>query len=307
MLFKICRVAALSLLNQIKIVNMKNSIICFLICVVAFSSCNQAELEQLKEENHQLRAEIEQREQDISGMIKVFNEIEDNLSNVRTREERILKYSRNAEGSTDKIDDIQGEIIAIDELMKKNRENLSLLGERLKTTTGEKHQLEKMMANLHSVVNSKDREIVELVRSMEDLNLQIEDLYGSITDLKVEKAKQEFTIDMQEKALNRGYYLIASTKKLREMGVIERSGGILGIGRVSKLADDLDLAMFTMVDIREENNFSVDAHKVELLSSHPGDSYILRKSEDDKRFLSLEITRPADFWKTTRTLVIAMD
>lgn len=286
---------------------MKNSIICLLVCVVVFSSCNRAELEKLREENHQLRAEIEQREQDISGMIKVFNEIEDNLSNVRTREERILKYSRNAEGSADKIDDIQSEIIAIDELMKKNRENLSLLSERLKTTTGEKHQFEKMMANLHSVVNSKDREIVELVRSMEDLNLQIEDLYGSITDLKVEKAKQEFTIDMQEKALNRGYYLIASTNDLREMGVVERSGGILGIGRVNKLADDLDLAMFTQLDIREVNNFSIDARKVDLLSSHPGDSYILRKSEDDKRFVSLEITRPADFWKTTRTLVIAMD
>jgi chromosome segregation ATPase len=286
---------------------MKNSIICFLVCIVVFSSCNRAELEKLREENHQLRAEIEQREQDISGMIRVFNEIEDNLSNVRTREERILKYSRNAEGSTDKIDDIQNEIIAIDELMKKNRENLNLLSERLKTTTGEKQQLEKMMANLHSVVNSKDREILELVRSMEDLNLQIEDLYGSITDLKVEKAKQEFTIDMQEKALNRGYYLVASTNDLREMGVVERSGGILGIGRVSKLADNLDLALFTQLDIQEDNKFSLDARKVDLLSSHPGDSYILRKSEDGKRFLSLEITRPADFWKTTRTLVIAMD
>jgi chromosome segregation ATPase len=286
---------------------MKNSIICFLVCMVVFSSCNRAELEKLREENHQLRAEIEQREQDISGMIRVFNEIEDNLSNVRTREERILKYSRNAEGSTDKIDDIQNEIIAIDELMKKNRENLNLLSERLKTTTGEKQQLEKMMANLHSVVNSKDREILELVRSMEDLNLQIEDLYGSITDLKVEKAKQEFTIDMQEKALNRGYYLVASTNDLREMGVVERSGGILGIGRVSKLADNLDLALFTQLDIQEDNKFSLDARKVDLLSSHPGDSYILRKSEDGKRFLSLEITRPADFWKTTRTLVIAMD
>lgn len=281
--------------------------ICFLFFAVVFSSCNQAELEKLKEENHQLRAEIEQRDQDISGMIEVFNNVEDNLSNIRAREEKILKYSRNVEGSSGKIDDIQREIIAIDDLMKKNRENLNLLSERLKTTTGEKHQLEKMMANLHSVVNSKDREILELVRSMEDLNLQIDDLYSSITDLKVEKAKQEFTIDMQEKALNRGYYLIAPTKELREMGVVERSGGILGIGRVNKLADDLDLAVFTMVDIHEENNFSIDARKVELLSSHPGDSYILRKSEDDKRFLSLEITRPEDFWKTTRTLVIAMD
>lgn len=284
---------------------MKNPMICFFLFVVVLSSCNQTELERLKEENHQLRAEIEQRDQDISGMIEVFNNVEDNLSNIRAREERILKYSRNAEGSSGKIDDIQREIIAIDELMKKNRENLNLLSERLKTTTGEKQQLEKMMANLHSVVNSKDREILELVRSMEDLNLQIDDLYSSITDLKVEKAKQDFTIDMQEKALNRGYYLIAPTKKLREMGVVERSGGILGIGSVNKLADDLDLAVFTMVDIREENDFTIDARKVELLSSHPGDSYILRKSEDDKRFLSLEITRPADFWKTTRTLVIA--
>jgi chromosome segregation ATPase len=286
---------------------MKKLTIYFFMFIAALTSCNQAEIERLNKENETLKAEITQREQDINSMIDVFNNVEENLSRVRTSEERILRYAENVESGSDKIHDIQQEIIAIDELMKKNRENLSLLSERLKTTTGEKNQLERMIANLHSVVDSKDREIVELFKSMQDLNLQIDDLYESLTNLKVEKARQEFTIGMQEKALNRGFCLIASTKELREKGIIERSGGFLGLGKVDKLSDELDLSLFDAIDIREVEIFSVDARKIDVLSSHPGDSYIIRKSDDGKKVVSFEITRQADFWKTTRTLVIATD
>jgi chromosome segregation ATPase len=286
---------------------MKKLMIAVLFVAVGITSCNRAEVERLSDENRQLKAEIEQYESDINSLIAVFNDIEDNLTKVRAREERIVRFTESAEGRTDQIGDIQDEIKAIDELMQKNRENLNLLGERLKTTTGEKRQLERMISNLHSVVDSKDREIMELLSSMQDMNIQIDELYSSITDLKVEKARQEFTIEMQEKALNRGFFLIATIKELREMGVINRSGGVLGIGRVDRLADDLDLSLFTAIDIRELEGIPLDARKVELFSAHPGDSYIFRKTDDGKRYTRFDITQPAHFWQTTRTLVIAAD
>ncbi len=286
---------------------MKKLMIVMLLMAVGITSCNRAEVERLTEENRQLKAGIAQYDSDINSLIAVFNDIEENLTKVRAREERIVRFTESAEGRTDQVGDIQEEIKAIDELMQKNRENLELLGQRLKTTSGEKRQLERMISNLHSVVDSKDREIMELLSGMQDMNIQIDELYSSITDLKVEKARQEFTIEMQEKALNRGFFLIATTRELREMGVISRSGGVLGIGRVDRLADELDLSLFTAIDIREIEGFPLDARKVELFSAHPGDSYIFRKTDDGKRYMRFDITRPADFWQTSRTLVIAAD
>lgn len=286
---------------------MKKIAVALLLMTFVVSSCQRKEVDRLKQENEKLQLTVQQREDDINSMISILNEIEENLTNVRAREERLLKISSTTENKTNKVDDIKQEIMAIDELMRKNRENLELLSQRLKTTTGENQQLEKMIANLNSVVESKDLEIQTLLADMEDMNLQINDLYSTVTDLKVDQAEKEITIDQQDKALHRGYYLIGLRKEMREQGILIRSGGFLGLGKVDKLADNLDPSQFTMIDIRENTVFPIDAEKINLLTVHPSDSYLIRNSEDGKRVTSFEITRVEDFWKASRFLVLSLD
>lgn len=278
-----------------------------LLIVVVFSSCNRKEVAQLKQENEKLQITLQQREDDINSMIAILNEIEENLSNVRSREDRLLQISSTPESRTNQVDDIKEEIMAIDELMKKNRENLALLSQRLKTTTGENQQLEKMISNLNTLVESKDSEIQTLIANMEDLNLQINDLYGTVSELQVDKAEKEITIDQQDKELHRGYFLIGMKKELREQGILIRTGGFLGIGKVDQLSDNLDPTQFTRIDVRENTNFPIDAKKISLLTVHPSDSYIIRSSEDGKRVVGFEITRVEEFWKASRYLVISLD
>ena len=287
--------------------NMKKSIFILALILTFFTSCNRKEVERLKQENQSLQNLINQKENEINSIILLLNEIEENLTGIRIREERIMKASSGIETNNNQIENIKSDVMAIDDLMKKNRENLELLSQRLKATTGEKQQLEKMINNLNSQVDRKDKEIQKLVADLYDKNLQIHELYSSITQLETEKAEIEEVIDQQDKELHRAYWIIGNSKELKKSGIIVSSGGFLGIGKSNKLADQLDPFDFNIIDIREQNIFPIEAEKAKLISLHPSDSYIMRKSDDGKKVISFEITRVEEFWKNSKFMVLSLD
>jgi Txe/YoeB family toxin of Txe-Axe toxin-antitoxin module len=270
------------------------------------SSCHNKELEILKKENRQLKNELLQRENDINQFIQVFNDVEDNLAEIRNRENLIVKNSASSE-NTDMVANVKDDIRAIDQLMKQNKERLSSLAERLKSSTGENNQLQRMISNFELMMKNKDREIVDLIEKLENLNYEVQDLYSSVTNLQLANIEKEQTIDRQTREMNKAWYIIASAKQLKSLGIIEKKGGFLGLGKVNTLSGDIDVSNFKEIDLREITVFSLDAKKVSLLSSHPDDAWLIRKDENEKRIVSFEITRPEVFWNTSRSMVLVVD
>jgi Txe/YoeB family toxin of Txe-Axe toxin-antitoxin module len=270
------------------------------------SSCHNKELEILKKENRQLKNELLQRENDINQFIQVFNDVEDNLAEIRNRENLIVKNSASSE-NTDMVANVKDDIRAIDQLMKQNKERLSSLAERLKSSTGENNQLQRMISNFELMMKNKDREIVDLIEKLENLNYDVQDLYSSVTNLQLANIEKEQTIDRQTREMNKAWYIIASAKQLKSLGIIEKKGGFLGLGKVNTLSGDIDVSNFKEIDLREITVFSLDAKKVSLLSSHPDDAWLIRKDENEKRIVSFEITRPEVFWNTSRSMVLVVD
>lgn len=285
---------------------MKNPIPVFFLLLLIMVSCNQAEVEQLKTQNEQLKKELQQREEDINNFMQVFNDIEENLAQVRMKEKLIVKNSAASENG-DRVEAVKSDIRAIDGLMQKNRENLKNLSNKLKSAKGENSELHRMIDNLQVMIKDKDREIMELVGQLDDLNIEVQDLYSSISDLKLENLEQSRKIDQQQNEMNTAWYIIGSEKELKEKDVVVKKGGILGIGRVKKLKQGFDEDQFTKIDIREKTVFPIDGKKVTLVTTHPADSYLMRKSEDGKRYISFEITRPEEFWKHSDYMVLAVD
>ena len=285
---------------------MKN-IFCYLIILLMIvSSCNNAELEQLKKENEELKIVAQQRETEIGNFMQVFNEIEENLSQIRMKEQLIVRRSNSLETGKNKIDAVKNDISAIDELMKKNRKNINNLSEKLKSSRHENKELEKMVMNFQKIINEKDSEIVTLVSKLDELNFEVEGLYTSVADLKKENIEKKQIIKTQEKELHKAFYITGTEKELKEKGIITKAGGFIGIGRVKKLNQDFDKKLFTEIDIREKKIFPVDTKKIKLLMPHPSDSYIIRKN-DKKIYFSFEITRPEEFWKASKYMVLVTD
>lgn len=108
-------------------------------------------------------------------------------------------------------------------------------------------------------------------------------------------------IEWQTLKLNEAYYAIGNAKELKDVGLIERSGGVLGVGRTSTIKEDFNSEYFTEIDIREFNYIPLMVKSAEVLSVHPEGSFHIsgRKTAD-----TLFIDNKADFWKAARYLVI---
>lgn len=285
---------------------MRNLIPVLIFMLMIFVSCDNAENQQLKQENESLKKELDRREEEISNFMQVFNEIEENLAQVRIKEKLIVKNSSAMEKG-DRVASVKSDIRAIDNLMQKNRENLQNLSNKLKNSKGENNQLKRLINNFEVMIKDKDREIMQLVGQLEELNFEVQDLYSSISDLKLENLEQSRMLDLQEKELNTAWYIIGSKKDLKEKGVITNEGGIIGIGAVKTLSEDFDEGFFTEIDIRKKTEFPIDGKKVSLVTNHPADSYLMRMGSDDKRYVSFEITRPDEFWKNSKYMVLVVD
>jgi DNA repair exonuclease SbcCD ATPase subunit len=285
---------------------MKNLFFSIIALSVILMSCNQAEVEQLKQENESLKTELEQRNQDINNFMEVFNDIEENLAQVRAKEQLIVKQAGSSETGFDRVEAVKSDIRAIDQLMKQNKENLKNLSGKLKDSKTENKEIKRMLDNLEKMIVSKDMEILSLVNDLESLNFEVQELYTSVADLRAENIKQGRVIDLQEAQLSAAYYIIGTEKDLKENGVITKQGGFIGIGRVEKMIEDVNDEIFTKIDIRKQTIFPIDAKKVTLVTTHPPDSYIIRKNEDTKRYYSFEVTKPEEFWKTSKYLVISV-
>jgi septal ring factor EnvC (AmiA/AmiB activator) len=287
---------------------MKKLIFILVLSAIFMASCNthKKELEQLKQENEVLKKNLALRDQDISSFMQVFNEIGDNIAQIKAREQLIAKQTSNIEAGQDKVAVVKDDLMAIDELMRKNRENIQNLSAKLKSSRFENKELLKMVANLERTISDKDIEIVGLVKELETLNYEVKDLYSSVSKLESENVEKGSIINNQDKALNQAFYLIGTEKDLKEKEVITKKGGFAGIGRVEKLNQDLNQGLFTEIDIREKNTFPIDGKKVKLLTNHPSDSYIIRKNDDD-RYYSFEITKPEEFWRSSKYMVLTVD
>ena len=108
-------------------------------------------------------------------------------------------------------------------------------------------------------------------------------------------------------AIKNGKILEAGkTKDLENAKIIDRTGGLLGIGRTSKLSADFDESQFTQVDFTQMGAIPVDSRNVKIITSHPSDSYSLTKDKKDV-VKCIVIIDPEKFWANSKYLVVVKE
>ena len=99
--------------------------------------------------------------------------------------------------------------------------------------------------------------------------------------------------------------MIGKTKELQEANLINKAGGLLGIGRTPKLSESFDKEKFTRIDYTQISSIPVNSDGVKIITIHPADSYILDKDTKDKNLVkSIVITNAEKFWSASKYLVI---
>jgi len=290
-----------------------------LMLAALITSCNQKKVDQLSAENQELSSEKDSLQNNLQTYLKTFNEIEKNLEEIKKREDQInLKTTDNVEFSeNDEKSAVVKDIQAINKLMTENRNKMDKLQAELSSTNA---QFQQMVNRLKGRLEDKDEQIIAMKDELEQLNIEKEALSKNVEKLtyKVDTletktseqstviASQTETIEKQTESLNEAYVAIGTFKDLKDEKVVDKEGGILGIGSTETLHDDFNAQAFDKIDLTKTKTIPVFAKKVELVTSHPAGSYELSKDAEEK-IQQLTILNPDEFWKSTKYLVVMVD
>lgn len=277
-------------------------------------SCNQGELERSNQQKDSLAAVIRSQEADndkqeitLNDFVTSFNDVERNLDSVAVKQQIIYLSADKTRGEIvgSQKDRINAHIKAINELMDSNRKTISELQRKLKRSTNKNSKLEQAVATLTEQLLKKDQELATLNDKLISLNAQVTQLQSSLDSLGTLSTNQSQTIADNTTSMHTAYYIVGRSKDLAEAKVIDKKGGLLGIGKTSKLNDNFDKSKFTRIDYTKMSSIPVNSDNVKIITSHPTDSYKMDNDSKDKDVVrNLIITDAEKFWSISKYLVV---
>lgn len=273
------------------------------------SGCNQKKIDRLQAQNDSLRAVGGDKDSNISEFVATFNEIEANLDSIKQVEQVIDKSAKAGEVKGSRKEQIKSDIKYIYDLQQKNRKMVAELSAKLSKSGKHAAQLQKMIDNLNASISEKDVQIAQMTDELGKLNIQVKDLNVRVTDLNTnvdslsaENAQKQADIEAKTAALNTAYYVIGTNRELKDKKIITGEGGFIGIGRTKDIMADLNMDDFTQVDITTLNEIPIMKKKVNIITSHPANSY---RIDGDNAADKLVILDAKAFWSLSKVLVIS--
>ena len=288
---------------------MKKSIILLLVVFVVSCQNYKEKSEKLQVKVDSLQRVAEQKDTTIENFLDDFTEIQANLDSIKKMEEMIdmpeepeQRISENRKGR------ILTDISAIKSFLIENKELIASLRNRLRNANLESGKLENMVNNLEQMtetleerINQKDDEIANLNRRVQEQSEDISLLTERIETMRETTARQLDSLKLRDAELNKAFYITGSVSDLKDMNVVEREGGILGIGSTPVVREDFAREIFTQVDIREFDYLPLDSRKADVISVHPIDSYhISGENSADTLF----VDDHKMFWSASKYLVV---
>ena len=243
-----------------------------------------------------LNGKLNEKDAAIQELVSSFNEIQENLNAIKEKEKIISKVTSDGDVKS-KEDQIKEDIQSIYDLMAKNKDRIGSLSKKLKNSKLKIEGLEKMIENMQATLNLKDSEIEELKTKIEGLNVELSNLTTNYKAVENES-------NQKTEIINTAFYAIGTFKELKENNVITKEGGIIGLGKTTKLSSDFNKEYFTKINIEKTTSINLGAKKIKMLTTHPSNSY---KLVGEKPIEKLEITNTKEFWSASKYLVIILD
>jgi hypothetical protein len=237
----------------------------------------------LSEETQRLTGITEQQAEALDSFFRAMNDIQSNLDEIRKKENMIARDTAGGDVGSRK-DQIVNDIKSIYDLMVQNKQRLA-------------SAMQQTIDNLNSQLVAREQEITELKDDLEKKNLELSNLTMNYQELQQES-------DAKTEQLNTAYYAFGTSKELEKQGIINKEGGLLGIGKSQKVSENFDSEYFTRVDITRVNEIPLGAKEAKLLTTHPAGSYKIEGA--DGKAEKIVITDSDKFWSVSKYLVIVV-
>lgn len=201
---------------------------------------------------------------------------------------------------------IKDNLEAYKNVLNSQRERIAQLEASLKNQkSAHAEQMKAVIAKLTAELDAKDAKIAELEQKIANKDIDIENLQSLVAGLQenvdnlTERNKtQQETISAQTDKINEAYYIIATKKELKQIGLLT-GAGLFKNSSLDMSANDVK--NFKKIDIRTKTVFLIPGSSPKVLTQAPADSYKI--TEDGKNHV-LTITNATKFWSVSKFLVV---
>lgn len=178
-----------------------------------------------------------------------------------------------------------------------DKKRIATLESQLASSKSQLKGVQDMIAKLKNSVADKESILNQLQAQLGNLNQTLESERRTSAE-EISKRDRAITdkqnlIDEQNAAQNTMYYITGTRKELIAKGIVDRKGGLLGIGKVSTVNSHYNPENFTMFNLANTNTITFTAKKgYAILSDQSAASYKVTK---DGANYTLTITDPQNF------------
>ena len=282
---------------NLKYIHMKKYM--FLILIPVFITCGRPAREkalELQALNDSLIELAERNDVEIHEFVTSVDEIQNILDSIKIKENIIDQNTlRMGEMGGSSREKIKNDIRHIYAMILKDKNDLDVLSKKLQSSGIKIKEFQKLVDRLQKEITQKNSDIETLQRTLEKMNVTIASANQQIDTLNYVVQEQNWqiytknkTIAEQTTAINTAYYIMGTSKELKEKGIIKKG----------KILPDFDRSSFTEVDITKTTEIPLHYTKVKVLSNHPTSSFWINQE------VSLKVKDYVAFWSNTRYLVL---
>ena len=226
---------------------------------------------------NEIQSSLESLEQDLSGQLFTQKEIPG--TSPEERRNRIISSIANMR------DQIEAD-----------KKKIATLEKQLATSKSQLKGVQEIVNKLKASISEKEQIMDELQERLGILNETLETERRTSAE---EIQKREMTITEKEQQItqqsieaNTIYYVYGTRKELMSKGIMDRKGGLLGIGKVSTVRQNIPIEQFTSMNLLETQQISFPATKkgYSILTNHPATSYKVEKQGDQNVLTILDAT-----------------
>ncbi|HHV37057.1 MAG TPA: hypothetical protein GXX77_04390 [Candidatus Cloacimonetes bacterium] len=243
------------------------------------------ELESLYESSSAMiadvQANLDEMEQDLSGQLFTQSELSET-------------------DSTDRRDKMVASIAIMREQIEADKKKIAQLEAQLANSRTQLRGVQETVDRLKASLADKEQIMSELQERMGILDETIEEerrrSQREIAEIEQTVLEKEQEIGEIMRSENQIYYTVGTRKQLLDNKVINRKGGLLGIGRVTMVKKTIDAMNFSELNLLDQTEirFPVTKKGYSILSNHIATTYTVEKDGDE---YVLTITDPDNFRK----------
>lgn len=237
--------------------------------------------------------------------VAAIAEIQDSLTTIMPSETDVMNLSRDIERGSRLAKPMNEQMLqSIHDLkrgIQDSKRMIQRLEKRLKASDVKIAGLERLIDNLKRGVNDREEMIRFLSARVDSLKSRVARLETDVAAGNEQIQEQKQVIEDKRREISTVSYIIGSRKRLKALGLLQESGGFIGIGKTAQLSGTFPGEYLTTIDTDTERTIRVAGKEPIILSAQNRSSYQLVPVTED--WSELRITEPAEFRKV-RYLVI---